>query len=102
MKDTSKCRKSLIRSLLRGETSPLSHSTCRRNDAQHSGTLYPLLSRLETNGLVETEWREGDGGLSSKYFLLSDDGHAEYASQAAQWHAFCAHTVDFITLTPEA
>lgn len=66
------------------------------------GTLYPLLSRLETNGLVETEWREGDGGPSRKYFLLSDDGRAEYASQAAQWRAFCAHTVDFITPTPEA
>ncbi|MEL4358709.1 MULTISPECIES: PadR family transcriptional regulator [unclassified Luteococcus] len=60
------------------------------------GTLYPLLSRLETNGLVETEWREGEGGPGRKYFLLSDSGRAQYASQSVLWREFCAHTVDFI------
>lgn len=60
------------------------------------GTLYPLLSRLEANGLVETEWRDGDGGPGRKYFLLSDDGRAQYTAQTALWRDFCTHTADFI------
>lgn len=60
------------------------------------GTLYPLLSRLETNGLVETEWREGDGGPGRKYFLLSELGLRRYHQQAPLWRAFCQHTSNFI------
>lgn len=60
------------------------------------GTLYPLLSRLETQGLVQTEWREGDGGPGRTHLLLSDDGRQHYATQAAQWRAFCIHTMGFI------
>lgn len=60
------------------------------------GTLYPLLSRLEANDLVETEWREGDGGPGRKYFRLSETGRAQYLAQAQQWLDFCRHTSTFI------
>ncbi|WP_394274954.1 PadR family transcriptional regulator [Luteococcus sp.] len=60
------------------------------------GTLYPLLSRLETQGLVETEWREGDGGPGRKYFQLSELGLRRYHQQAPLWRAFCEHTSNFI------
>lgn len=60
------------------------------------GTLYPLLSRLEANGLVVTQWREGDGGPGRKYFTLSADGERQFAEQQAQWRAFATHTMTFI------
>ncbi|WP_181309759.1 PadR family transcriptional regulator [Nocardioides campestrisoli] len=52
------------------------------------GTLYPLLGRLETAGLVSVEWRAGEGGPGRKYFALSDAGRAELAAQRGQWRAF--------------
>lgn len=60
------------------------------------GTLYPLLSRLETAELVETEWREGEGGPGRKYFRLTATGRATYAAQATQWRDFAHHTATFI------
>jgi len=37
-------------------------------------TLYPMLSRLQTGGLVESEWVQADGARARKYFSLTDAG----------------------------
>ncbi|WP_336714126.1 PadR family transcriptional regulator [Arthrobacter sp. USHLN218] len=52
------------------------------------GTLYPLLTRYETAGLVTTEWRAGDGGPGRKYFALTDGGRAELTRLSADWLRF--------------
>lgn len=61
------------------------------------GTLYPLLSRLEANDLVDTEWRDGEGGPGRKYFKLSEQGRRQFDERAQLWRAFCEHTTTFIT-----
>lgn len=38
------------------------------------GTIYPLLLRLERNGLVLTEYRPSELGPKRKYYRLSDAG----------------------------
>jgi len=38
-------------------------------------TLYPLLRRLETQGLLVSEWREEDS-RNKRFYRLSKDGHA--------------------------
>ena len=38
------------------------------------GTIYPLLSRLRKDGLVETTWRESTQGPPRRYYRLTDDG----------------------------
>jgi PadR family transcriptional regulator PadR len=63
------------------------------------GTLYPLLTRYETAGLVVTEWRAGDGGPGRKYFALTDHGRAELARQSADWQRFADTSIRF--LNPE-
>lgn len=65
--------------------------------AVKGGTLYPLLSRLEAAGDVETQWREGDGGPGRKYFRLTPEGAARFRAEADRWAAFAARTTDFIT-----
>lgn len=40
------------------------------------GTIYPLLSRLQKDGLLEYEWRESDAGPPRKYYILSDFGRS--------------------------
>jgi PadR family transcriptional regulator PadR len=54
------------------------------------GTLYPLLARLEKNGLVTVDWRTGEGGPGRKYFTLTDLGHSELEQGLDQWRAFSA------------
>lgn len=60
------------------------------------GTLYPLLGRLESAGLVTTQWRAGEGGPGRKYFRLTEDGMAEFERQATLWGEFAAHTSAFL------
>ena len=40
------------------------------------GTLYPLLSRLKRDGLIEHEWVESPSGPPRKYYALSEAGKA--------------------------
>ena len=37
------------------------------------GTLYPLLRRLESQGLLTSEW-DTEGARPRKYYILSDEG----------------------------
>lgn len=68
------------------------------------GTLYPLLTRLETAGFVEVEWRPGEGGPGRKFYALTDAGRAEATRQAGDWARFTARTralIDAPAPTPE-
>jgi PadR family transcriptional regulator, regulatory protein PadR len=38
------------------------------------GTLYPLLTRLKNEGLLEYSWRESTSGPPRKYFKITKDG----------------------------
>ena len=40
------------------------------------GTIYPLLSRLRRDGLVETTWRESTAGPPRRYYRLTKAGRA--------------------------
>lgn len=62
------------------------------------GTLYPLLGRLEADGLITSRWEPGDGGPGRKYFELTDSGRSHLAAQAARWSDF-SDRVDAV-LTP--
>ncbi|MES2094964.1 MAG: PadR family transcriptional regulator [Actinomycetota bacterium] len=48
------------------------------------GTLYPLLRRLETQGLLASKW-EVDGGPPRRYYSLSDRGALLFRNLAASW-----------------
>lgn len=48
------------------------------------GTLYPLLRRLDEQGLLESEWKV-DGPRPRKYYRLSDEGRRVLAELGEQW-----------------
>jgi PadR family transcriptional regulator PadR len=52
------------------------------------GTLYPLLARLEKDGLVGSTWQVGEAGPGRKYFALTPAGHRELASRSRDWDRF--------------
>ena len=47
-------------------------------------TLYPLLRRLETQGLLDSEWRE-ESKRPKRFYRLSAEGHAILARLLEQW-----------------
>jgi PadR family transcriptional regulator PadR len=51
------------------------------------GTLYPLLNRLKTEGIVESKWIEQDSGIPRKYYTLSKDGKATLTEMKKIWLA---------------
>lgn len=56
--------------------------------AAGQGTIYPLLSRLRTDGLVRTSWQESPAGPPRRYYRLTDDGHAALAAFREEWGRF--------------
>jgi PadR family transcriptional regulator PadR len=49
------------------------------------GTIYPLLSRLRRERLVDTEWRESTGGPPRKYYRVTASGHRALVSFREEW-----------------
>ena len=49
------------------------------------GTLYPLLSRLKTNKLLEYSWQESKGGPPRKYYVLTKEGKQTLQHLTKAW-----------------
>jgi PadR family transcriptional regulator PadR len=52
-------------------------------------TLYPLLRRLETQGLLVSQWREEDK-RNKRFYRLSPDGEQILAKLLEEWQAINA------------
>jgi PadR family transcriptional regulator PadR len=52
------------------------------------GTLYPLLSRLRRDGLVETTWRESTAGPPRRYYRLTKTGRGALDGFIDEWGRF--------------
>ncbi|HZF25356.1 MAG TPA: PadR family transcriptional regulator [Steroidobacteraceae bacterium] len=53
--------------------------------ATQEGTLYPLLSKMRREDLVDYEWRESDAGPPRKYYKLTVKGKAQLAELNRYW-----------------
>ncbi len=53
--------------------------------ATQEGTLYPLLSKLRREGLVDYEWQESDAGPPRKYYRLTRSGRTHLAELDEYW-----------------
>jgi PadR family transcriptional regulator PadR len=68
--------------------------TMRKSLAEHGlavdeGTLYPLLRRLESQGLLQSQWREEDK-RNKRFYRLSGDGEAILEQLLVEWQAINA------------
>jgi len=57
-----------------------------RGMAIDENTLYPLLRRLETQGLLVSEWREEDK-RNKRFYRLSPDGKSILKQLLAEWRS---------------
>jgi len=53
--------------------------------ATQEGTLYPLLSRMRRDGLVDYEWKESEAGPPRKYYELTASGRTQLAELDDYW-----------------
>jgi PadR family transcriptional regulator len=53
--------------------------------ATQEGTLYPLLSKMRRDGLVDYEWQESEAGPPRKYYRLTGKGRSQLAELNDYW-----------------
>ena len=49
------------------------------------GMLYPVLHRLERQGLVAAKWRGAETGRRRKYYRITKEGKAQLVAHRRQW-----------------
>ena len=54
------------------------------------GTLYPLLRRLEADGLLESEWNI-EGSRPRRYYVISNLGRDLLEELSGEWHTLAAN-----------
>ena len=68
--------------------------TLRKSLQEHGmeideSTLYPLLRRLETQGLLLSQWREEDK-RNKRFYRLSANGESMFERLTEEWHGMNA------------
>jgi PadR family transcriptional regulator, regulatory protein PadR len=63
--------------------------------ATQEGTLYPLLSRLRREGLLDYHWQESETGPPRKYYRLTAAGERQLTEFDAYW-ARLNQTIDSV------
>jgi PadR family transcriptional regulator PadR len=53
--------------------------------ATQEGTLYPLLSKMRREELVDYEWKESEAGPPRKYYKLTAKGEAHLEGMNKYW-----------------
>jgi PadR family transcriptional regulator PadR len=52
------------------------------------GTLYPMLHRLEGQGLIRGRWAPSERGPARKYYRMTAGGRRALAAKASEWRRF--------------
>jgi len=62
----------------------------RTEFSTQEGTLYPLLSKLRRDGLVDYVWEESEAGPPRKYYRLTQKGKLQLAELNDYWKSINA------------
>jgi len=68
----------------------LARELAQREVVAGAGSVYPLLSRLQSDGLIRSAWREPDEGMPRKYYRLTAEGQVALDRFRALWPSFVA------------
>ena len=61
------------------------------------GTIYPLLSRLKSEGVLDSEWVESEAGHPRKYYRLTLAGRRRAAAMAKMWSEFSSNLANLVS-----
>lgn len=62
------------------------------------GSLYPALQRLETRGLITSEWGTSDNNRRAKFYRLTAKGRKQLSVEEETWERF-SRAIDTILRT---
>jgi PadR family transcriptional regulator PadR len=65
------------------------------------GTIYPLLSRLRTDGVVTSKWIESQLGHPRRYYELTRIGRTRLCLMEQRWTAYSKALTRILKLIPE-
>lgn len=65
-------------------------------DGLSGGTAYPALNRLEADGSVSSEWRQGDAGPGKKFYALTPEGRERLQQANRDWTRFAVLIKDLL------
>jgi PadR family transcriptional regulator PadR len=65
------------------------------------GVLYPVLARLESEGVLSSAWAAGEGGPGRKVYTLTAEGERWLTAQSARWGQFAARMDQLLSTTVE-
>jgi PadR family transcriptional regulator PadR len=65
-------------------------SRLMREVGMGEGTIYPLMRRMQEDGLVSTYLVEAPGGPPRKYYHMTEIGQATLKAQRGEWKSFIA------------
>ncbi len=63
------------------------------------GTIYPLMRRMQSDGLVKTYLEESSSGPPRKYYQLTKSGRAALTTYTTEWTAFVAAVTKVLAAT---
>jgi len=66
------------------------------------GTIYPLMRRMQADGLVKTYLAESSSGPPRKYYQLTKAGHAALAVQKTEWTDFVSGVAKVLSSANQA
>lgn len=65
------------------------------------GTLYPLLTRLKNDGLLEYTWRESTSGPPRKYFKITAIGQTFLEGLSTSWQQLVQSVAQTLERNPQ-
>lgn len=63
------------------------------------GALYPALHRLESKGLIESEWGLSENNRQAKYYALTAKGRKQLRAELSTWSRFAEAVQKVVTAT---
>ncbi|MCB1036803.1 MAG: PadR family transcriptional regulator [Acidobacteria bacterium] len=66
------------------------------------GALYPALYRLETQGLIESEWGRSENNRRAKFYQLTVAGLRRLGEETASWKRLVGAIDLVLAATPQA
>jgi PadR family transcriptional regulator PadR len=78
----------------------LRKSLIEKGIAVDEGTLYPLLRRLEAQGLLTSEWRDEES-RPRRFYRLSAEGRRVLGRLTAEWQALTASLAGILKETSD-
>jgi len=49
------------------------------------GMLYPVLQRMEMDGLIVSRWKASEGERPRRYYLITEQGRREFENELVGW-----------------